>query len=144
MLKEKTVSVPQLAWYSDTKIDLDFPEKWDVTLCPMAGQNKPGLSDEGIRAAFANPIGTKTIRKLAFGKEEVVIIFDDMTRPTKVYQLLPFVLKELRMGGVSDDHIRFVVASGAHGTWTRIDFAKKLGEDVINRFPVYNLSLIHI
>ena len=138
MLKVKTVLVPQLAWYGDTKLDLVFPERWDVTLCPMAGQNRPVLSDEEIRGAFANPIGTKTIRKLAEGKEEVVIIFDDMTRPTRVYQLLPFVLEELRLGGISDDHIRFVVASGAHGTWTRIDFAKKLGEDVVDRFPVYN------
>lgn len=138
MLKIKTVSLPQLAWYGDTKLDLVFPEKWEVTLCPMAGQNLPALSDDEIRAVFANPVGTKPIRELAVGKEEVVIIFDDMTRPTRVYQLLPFVLEELKLGGISDDHIRFVVASGAHGTWTRTDFAKKLGEDVADRFPVYN------
>jgi len=61
-----------------------------------------------------------------------------MTRPTKSYQMLPSVLDELRGGGLGDDQISFVMASGAHSGRTLIDFRKKLGDDVPSRFMVYN------
>jgi len=48
----------------------------------MHGHDTPPLSEDGIREAFCNPIGTKTIKELAKGKKEVVILFDDMSRAT--------------------------------------------------------------
>jgi len=133
-----TVSVPQLCWYGDSDLELEFPPFWKVTTCQMQGHARPPLSKEGIRAAFARPIGTSPIRKLAAGKKEVVILFDDMTRPTRVAELLPFVLDELEAAAVPDKGIRFIAAIGAHGALTRLDFSKKLGEAVLERFPVYN------
>ena len=47
-------------------------------------------------------------------------------------------LKELDSAGIKDSQIRFIAACGCHQAMTRIDFAKKLGEDVMKRFPVYN------
>lgn len=138
MAKNNTVRVNQLAWYGDTELELKFPPSWDVNVCYMRGHSAPSLSDEQIKRAFANPIGTKRIRELAQGKHEVVIIFDDMTRPTKAFQLIPYILKELEEGGIPDRNIRFIPSLGAHGPMTRMHFVKKLGEEVVSRFPVYN------
>jgi len=91
-----------------------------------------------IKAAIASPIGTPPIRELAKGKKEVVIIFDDMTRITRVAEIVPFVLEELAEAGIPDSRIRFIAAIGCHGAMDRVDFAKKLGEDTLARFPVYN------
>ena len=124
MQKMKSVRVPQLAWYGDTELELQFPASWNVTTCHMAGEHAPKLNDEKIREAFANPIGTKPLRELAQGKKEAVIIFDDITRPTKVSELIPYVLQELASAGISDDSIRFISALGAHGAMNRIDMAK--------------------
>jgi nickel-dependent lactate racemase len=44
----------------------------------------------------------------------------------------------LGKAGVSDQQIRFIAALGAHGAHTAIDFKKKLGQEVLDRFPVYN------
>jgi nickel-dependent lactate racemase len=68
----------------------------------------------------------------------VAIVFDDMSRPTDVAQLVPYVLEELKAGGVKEEGIRFIAALGAHGALTAADFRKKLGEEVVARFPVYN------
>lgn len=134
----QTVPVPQLAWHGDTEMMLTFPDLWEVVPCYMRGYRAPRLSDEEMRSAFARPIGSERIRDLARGKREVVVLFDDMTRPTRAYELVPFVLEELAEAGISDRNIRFIATLGAHGAMDRTDFARKLGEKVLDRFPVYN------
>jgi len=133
-----TVSVPQQAWYDNDELELQFPSSWELTVCYMRGHHRPPLSEQGFREAFANPIGTKPIRELARGKSEVAILFDDMSRPTRVAEIVPYVLEELGAAGIRDDSVRFIAALGTHGALTRVDFAKKLGEAVLGRFPVYN------
>ncbi|HEY32333.1 MAG TPA: DUF2088 domain-containing protein [Dehalococcoidia bacterium] len=138
MAEFNIVKVPQLAWYGDTELDLELPSRWDVTICRMRGHSKLPLTRSEIEGAFRHPIGSPPIRELARGKNEVVIIFDDLTRPTPVAEIVPHILDELEAAGISDAHIRFIAALGAHRGLTRIDFAKKLGEVVVDRFPVYN------
>ncbi len=133
-----TVKLPSLLWYGNTGLELEFPKEWNVHVCEMPGAKREAMSPQAIKKAVSNPIGSERINSLAAGREEAVIIFDDMTRPTRVYEIVPSILDELRKGGIQDDHIRFVDALGCHGADDRIDFVKKLGEDVVEQFPVYN------
>ena len=55
------VAVPQLAWHDDVELELEFPASWSVRFCAMRGYTATPLDDAGIRRAFANPIGAKTI-----------------------------------------------------------------------------------
>jgi nickel-dependent lactate racemase len=135
---DKGIRIPELLWYGNTETTLHFPSSWSVSFCPMQGEKKKRLPPVGFKRAFRQPIGTKPIRDLARGKREIVVLFDDITRPTPVYEIVPFVLEELEEAGISERQIRFVVALGAHGAHTAHDFRKKLGEDVLDRFPVYN------
>ncbi|UCD72928.1 MAG: DUF2088 domain-containing protein, partial [Candidatus Bathyarchaeota archaeon] len=137
------IEVPSLLWYGNTSLKLQFPEDWEIHLGAMPGANRQGLSPGAIRESLLNPIGTETISSLAAKKEEAVIIFDDMTRPTRAFEIIPFILDELAKGGISDDHIRFVDALGCHGADDRQDFVKKLGEEIVERFPVYNHNPFH-
>jgi nickel-dependent lactate racemase len=137
-MNDNKVRLPQLAWYENTELEIDFPPSWEVSVCYMKGHRRRALGEKGFREAFAKPIGTKPIRKLARGKKEVAILFDDMSRPTRVAKVVPYVLEELKAAGVRDESIRFIAAVGAHGALTRLDFVKKLGEEVLCRFPVYN------
>jgi nickel-dependent lactate racemase len=139
--KKKSVFVPQLAWWGDIEAELTFPDAWDVTECRMAGHEATPLDDAGFRKAFANPIGCPTIRELAVGKKNVVILFDDMSRGTKTFQIVPYVLEELAAAGVPDENIQFICAPGTHGSLSSFEFGKKLGEDIIARFNVYNHNI---
>jgi nickel-dependent lactate racemase len=137
MVGKKPV-VPTKAWHGDDPLELQFPESWDVISCEMNGHHAKKLDEADMRRAFANPIGTKTIAELAKDRTEVAIIIDDMTRPTRIADFIHIVLEELKDGGIKDDCIRFVMGLGAHGAYTRTDFIKKLGEDVVADYPVYN------
>lgn len=137
-MNAKTVVLPRQMWYEEGELQLTFPESWEVVPCLMSGHNVPQLTPEQIKAAFNNPIGRPTLRKLARGRSEVAIIFDDISRPTRVADLIPYVLKELDAAGIPDGSIRFICATGAHGAHTFQDFQKKLGSEILDNFPVYN------
>ncbi len=134
----QTFKLPQLAWYDPKELQVFFPDSWDVEVCNIAGYDQPALSDDQIRDIIANPVGMPPIREAASGKKDVVIIFDDMARVTRVAKIVPHILSELAAAGISEDNIRFITATGSHGPLDRIDLVKKLGEDVLARYSVYN------
>jgi nickel-dependent lactate racemase len=104
----------------------------------MKGAERKRLNPADMERAFANPIGTNPIHMLARGKKEVAILFDDLARPTPIGEIAPFLLMELERAGIADAQVRFIAALGAHGAHTAVDFKKKLGQEVLDRFPVYN------
>ncbi len=132
------VRLPQLLWYGNREAEIDLPDAWSVFLRPMRGAGAPGLSHEEMERAFRNPIGTSTIEESARGRKEVVIISDDLARSTPTYAILPYLMKELDRAGIEDRQIRFIMALGTHGAHTANDFRKKLGPEVLDRFPVFN------
>jgi nickel-dependent lactate racemase len=132
------IKVPTLLWYGNSELELSFPSKWDINVYPMDGANNKPLGKEEIKYAFRNPINSKRIKNLAENRKEAVIIFDDISRPTKVSQFISPILGELNEGGISNDHIRFISANGLHGAMDRFDFVKKLGENVIEEYSAFN------
>jgi len=134
----KNIVLPQLAWYGMKKLELAFPESWPVDVCNMAGYDRPHMTPARIKKAIGSPVGMAPLREYARGRKEVVIIFDDMARVTRVAEITPHVLAGLAAAGIKDSQIRFIAACGCHGAMHRLGFAKKLGEDVMARFPVYN------
>ena len=132
------VKLLQFAWDDPREVDFPLPPSWQVEVHNIAGYDKPAMNDDQIKASITNLIGTAPIRELAKNKKEVVILFDDMTRITRAAKIVPFILDELAMAGIQDDQIRFMAAIGTHGPLNASDFVKKLGRDVVARFPVYN------
>lgn len=140
-MSDHRVSIPIACWGANTTLDLTFPAAWTINCCKMKGHDAPGITDEEIRASLAQTYGTPPLRDMAKGKKQVAVLFDDLIRPTPAYRVVPFVLEELRHAGISDDRIRFVAAIGTHAPMTREDFCKKLGEDIVERYPVYNHNI---
>ena len=132
------IQLPQLLWYGNTTLEIDLPDQWEVQLCPMRGAGRPPMSLAQMETAILDPIGSPPIRDIAKGKRTAVIVFDDMTRPTRTYELAPIVLKELETGGIDPDDITFVCALGTHGALTQNELRKKLGVRILERYRVFN------
>jgi nickel-dependent lactate racemase len=137
-----SVEIPILLWYGNKKLSLDFPPLWDVTLYPMQGDLNQPMNTESLKTSLSHPIGTKPLSALARGRKEVAIVVDDMTRATNPTLVLPHILDELHQSGISNDHIRFIVGLGAHGALNRIELVKKLGEEIVEEFPVWNHNVV--
>jgi nickel-dependent lactate racemase len=130
----------QNAWkenYSEP-LRLELPDSWDVELCSMEGDSWPALKKEQLREKIDSPIGSQSIKSLARNGKDAVIVFDDLSRGTPVRDIAEIVLEELLEGGIKKDHIRFICALGTHGAHTRSDFVKKLGEYIVENYPVFN------
>jgi nickel-dependent lactate racemase len=134
----KSLIVPAWEWYGWKPEFLRFPEGWEVHEQRMRGHSTPALKSKEIDEKMQHPIGTKRLGELAKGKRKCVVIFDDMTRPTKTTQMLPAVLAELHRGGLTDDRIIFMMASGAHTGRLLLDFQKKLGEEICEKYLIFN------
>jgi nickel-dependent lactate racemase len=130
--------VPAWEFYGWKPETLDFPDGWEVHEQRMKGHDTASLSRAEITKRLLNPVGTEPLDELAKGKEKCCIIFDDMTRPTKQWQMLPSVLELLHKSGLSDDQIVFMMATGAHHGRLLFDFQKKLGKEIPEQFLVFN------
>jgi lactate racemase len=131
------IKLPQQPW-NPKELALTVPDNWQVETNNMAGYNRPAMTDDEIKQVVTHPVGIPPIREMAKNKKQVVIIFDDICRITRVYRIIPYILEELAKAGIPDKNIRFIAANGLHGAMNRNEFAEKLGEPVMAKFPVYN------
>ena len=132
------IKLPQHLWFDPEYAEFPLPDGWQVSVHNFAGYNKPALKADEIKAAIASPIGMPPLGEYARSKKEAVIIFDDMTRGGRPYEVIPFILEELAEAGFTDDRIRFIAGVANHHALDITGMAKKLGEDIVARFDVYN------
>lgn len=92
----------------------------------------PCSPDKLVATALENPIGTPQLRKLAEGKNRVVIIASDHTRPVPSRQIIPAMLREIRCGNSQAD-ITILIATGCHRGTTRDELIEKFGEEIVNQ-----------
>jgi len=98
----------------------------------------PAPLDELLESAFACPIGTPPLRDLARTHRSVLVVTDDISRPTPVSAVVPLLLRELHDAGIRDEDIEFMMALGTHRFMTKQEMALKLGRDVVGRYHVFN------
>ncbi len=134
----KKISIPSRLWYENEERELTLPESWQVDNLNSPGFDKPGLSPGQIKEKVDHPLAGLTLEEMAKGKKQAVIVFDDMTRPTPVKEVAPFVLESLHRAGMKKDQVRFIWALGAHGAYNMIHARKKLGDEVVRNYAVYN------
>ena len=84
-----------------------------------------------VREAMANPYGTAKLSELARGKNKVVLIASDHTRPVPSRVIVPPMLAEIREGNPDAD-ITILIATGCHRYTTREELVAKFGEEIVD------------
>jgi len=91
-----------------------------------------------VNDALENPIGTKKLEELLKPDDRVMILIDDITRPTPAADIIPFVLERVHGGGIPADKITFFAAMGTHRPMTEEELRLKLGAEVREKYRVIN------
>lgn len=94
-------------------------------------------SDEEVRRAMANPLGTPPLAEIVRPREQVVIVTSDITRYTGSEIYLSILVDELNRCGIDDADISIVIALGIHRKQTAEEHSKILGS-LYNRIAVYD------
>ena len=89
-----------------------------------------------VKEAMASPIESKKLKELAVGKDKVVILISDHTRPVPSKYILPLMLAEIREGNPDAD-ITLLVATGCHRNSQKEELIFKLGEEIYNNEKIY-------
>ncbi|MCC3866929.1 nickel-dependent lactate racemase [Terrisporobacter mayombei] len=87
---------------------------------------------EIVKNSLDNPIGTSRLEELAKGKENIVIITSDHTRPVPSRVIMPQILEKIRKGN-PNAKIKILVATGFHRPSTKEELIFKLGEEIVEK-----------
>jgi len=83
-----------------------------------------------LREAIERPIDAPSLRELARGRRDAVIVVSDHTRPVPNALILPPILDALRAGGLAADAVTIQVATGLHRAETPAELDDLLGTEI--------------
>ena len=117
--------------YGKEKIGFGFGDELVAVLEPSINSYIPEADGgELVRRAMASPIGSPRLSELAKGKEKIVIIASDHTRPVPSGLIIPPMLAEIREGNPRAD-ITILIATGCHRGTTVDELVSKFGEEIV-------------
>jgi nickel-dependent lactate racemase len=120
--------------YGKETLSFTIPEhRFQGELVSRLHHYRAGLGpEELVREALDKPIGAPPLRVLAEGKQKVVLIASDHTRPVPSRIIIPPMLAEIRRGNPHAD-ITILVATGCHRETTREELEGKFGGAITDR-----------
>jgi nickel-dependent lactate racemase len=122
--------------YGKASVTVELPEHAHVVI----PKDLPGVTDTRaeIRRALDNPIGSNRLTQLAKGKNDVVIVINDITRPASSDLMLEELLQDLAICGIKEDQVTVVIASGNHRANSADEIKEIIGADLASRLKVVN------
>jgi len=119
--------------YGRRSIIVDIPEdRLNGVLISLAHKYTTLKSEKDIlKRALSKPIDTPRLKELVQGKEKIVVISSDHTRPVPSHVTMPLILGEIReMNPKVDIHI--LVATGFHRASTETELRDKYGNEIVD------------
>lgn len=118
--------------YAKGFMETDIPDgQLLAILQSKAHDYRPAASEtELVERALAEPVGSPRLRELAKGKNKIVIIASDHTRPVPSKIIAPLLLREIRAGNPAAE-ITFLIATGFHRATSHAELVEKFGEDIV-------------
>lgn len=117
--------------YGKSYLTYDF-ENVNVLTSSIEEYDPKQMEQALVDAAMAAPEGGVTLRELARGKEKIVLIASDHTRPVPSKVIVPPMLREIREGNPNAD-ITILISTGCHRETTKEELVSKFGADIVNR-----------
>lgn len=97
------------------------------TVCKQKIWKSP---DDIVSEALENPIESKRLSDLSVGKQNIVLIASDHTRPVPSKIITPLVLAEIRLGN-PQANITILISTGTHRASTREELVEKFGLSIV-------------
>ena len=123
---KKTIKLPLL----EKNIRILSSEEQEILLYP----------EDKLKNLLKNPIGCSSLRNLIIQKEaqNILIIVNDITRPTPYKIILPPLLDELKQIGIKRKNIIFIIATGIHRNNSEEEIENIFGENISSTYKFIN------
>ena len=124
--------------YGTGTLPLDLDDKKIVKVV-MPGHKAP-LADpqEALRQALLHPDGTQPLLDMLkkVNPQRLVIVINDITRPTPYSALMPPLLEVIGKAGIPDSTITLITATGIHDSHSPEQDRLAYGEEICSRFKI--------
>ena len=121
----KLLSLP----YGNSFLPCEVPDSAAIITSHIDNITPDAPGSSLVQQALAHPIGSRPLHELAEGVRDAVIIISDHTRPVPSKDILPAMLRELRLGNPDID-VTLLVATGCHRLTTKEELRAKLGDKI--------------
>ena len=102
-----------------------------AVLTPNHAALSSAAQEEIVQSALENPIGSVRLCEKAKGKEKILVITSDHTRPVPSRVTMPLLLSEIRRGNPTA-RITILIATGMHRPTTEAELRGKLGDAIVD------------
>lgn len=118
--------------YGKSFLEYDFSDEnlVDIVESELNDYIPDKTGEESVIDALKNPIDSHSLSSLAKGKNNIIIIASDHTRPVPSKIIIPPMLNEIRKGN-PDANITILIATGCHRSTTKEELISKFGETII-------------
>jgi len=118
--------------YGKEYMSFDIPQNrlQAVLVSKLHGYTPPKGEIELVQDALLHPVGTPRLAEMVKGRNKVVLIASDHTRPVPSKVIIPQMLSEIRLGNPDSD-ITILVATGCHRETTKEELISKFGEEIV-------------
>jgi len=123
--------------YGERELPLDIPDGKVKKVLQGKAMGSPESEEDEVKRALRKPTDSAPLSQLVNKGERVCIVVGDMTRLwVRHHVLLPPILQELNQGGVPDEDIFIISATGDHREQTAEEHRQLVGDEVYRRVTV--------
>jgi len=126
--------------YGNKEVRLPIQDENIIKILNLEKQEVLLNPENGLKELFKNPIGCPSLRELIFRKKasKILIIVNDITRPTPYEVILPTLLDELHQMGIKKENITFIIATGIHRSNSPEEIKEMFGKDIFFNYKFIN------
>ena len=127
-MDKKTITLP----FDGSDLKLHLPETWMVESI-ITPKTYPALKDvkKGLLKELDSPIGTVALKNRKLQGKKIVIVTDDITRPTPLNRYFGSIIDYCISHGAKKKDILILMALGVHRPMTKEEVEMKLGKKAI-------------
>lgn len=122
--------------YSDIS-SVSIPKELLIDIVKPRVRFNPGTTNSKIiRLGLEQPINSPNLKDLIKKGQKILIIVDDYTRTTPTNLILPILIEEILLAGISRKEIKLLIAYGTHRKMSHEEKKKKYGKDIVNDYEI--------
>lgn len=126
--------------YGKEEIQLPIQDKHIIQILNPKKQKALLYPENKLKNLLKNPINSPSLKDLVNQKkaQKILIVVNDITRPTPYEVILPPLLNELDQIGIKKENITFIIATGIHRSNSPEEIKKIFGENIFSTYRFLN------
>jgi nickel-dependent lactate racemase len=126
-------------WEKGQKRFFQLPESWHVLSNVVTESENVGKTvGQMVNESIADPIGTLPLKDMIKSTDKVVIVVDDLSRPTPKKEMLTSLIDHLENIGISHNQIDVLFGVGSHRPLSETETEKAVGKGLLEKIRCTN------